>query len=189
MDSLLYDYFRSTLWLYAALSLETSATVCNVTKAIFEQFSVRPGDTRAFQGRAPQITACAPPKRGLHPKERNRLGATGVQFGVRDPLKILVITPEFVGKNRFFADIAIKTLFLFGRHLWIRGISCIFRDEDLFFDLHSWIWRKKVFLSPKNCLCPPVTLLWRPVFPVSYASVRAHTGFGDCAQTYFCTVQ
>ena len=40
----------------------------------------------AFQGRAPQITACAPqtrtvpPKRGLCPKESNRLGATEVQF-------------------------------------------------------------------------------------------------------------
>ena len=40
----LYDYFHSTLWLYAALSFETTATICNVTitKAIFAQFWVNP---------------------------------------------------------------------------------------------------------------------------------------------------
>ena len=47
----------------------------------------KPGATGEHSGAMPhQITACAlqtrnvPPKRGLYPKESNRLGATGVQF-------------------------------------------------------------------------------------------------------------
>ena len=46
-----------------------------------------PAPRGAFRGRAPQMTACAPPKRklcpskrGLCPEEINRLGATGVQI-------------------------------------------------------------------------------------------------------------
>ena len=54
---------------------------------------------------APQ-TRIAPPKRGLRPKEINRLGATGVQFEA----KISVITLEFVSKNWFFVDFAISTV-------------------------------------------------------------------------------
>ena len=34
----------------------------------------------AFRGRAPQMTACAPSKRGLCPEEINRLGVIGVQI-------------------------------------------------------------------------------------------------------------
>ena len=47
-----------------------------------------------------------PPKRELCPRESNRLGATKVQFEVRD--SHMVITPEFKCKNCFFA---IKTRF------------------------------------------------------------------------------
>ena len=42
----------------------------------------RPGATGGHSGAVPppQMTACAPPKRGLCPKEINRLGASGVQI-------------------------------------------------------------------------------------------------------------
>ena len=39
-----------------------------------------PAPWGAYQGRAPQMTACAPPKQGLCPGEINRLEATGVQI-------------------------------------------------------------------------------------------------------------
>ena len=40
----------------------------------------RPGATMEIPGPCPQMTACAPPKRGLCPQEMNRIGATGVQI-------------------------------------------------------------------------------------------------------------
>ena len=76
---------------------------------VFYSSSVRarcPGG--AFRGRAPQMTACAPqtkivpPKRGLCPKEINRLGTTGLQIeaqiGVchRNFCNFCGLTPDFV---------------------------------------------------------------------------------------------
>ena len=99
---------------------------------------LRPDATGAFRGRIPQITACAPqtknvpPQRGLYPKESKRLGATGVQFGLKHPLNTVL----FVSKNRFFGD------FFF----W-----CSLSNS-----------REKCFVPYKNLFMPsPVTLLWR----------------------------
>ena len=91
--------------------------------------------------------------------------------------KILVITPEFVSKNCFFADFAIKTLFLWF-HPRIREISRIFRTKifflvftpefvefrkDLCFLVHSLEFEVLKFLCilPQIGLCPLVTLSWR----------------------------
>ena len=56
----------------------------------------------AYRGRAPQLTACAPPKRklcppkrGLCPKEINRLGASGAQIEVQISV-FWGLTPDFV---------------------------------------------------------------------------------------------
>ena len=97
----------------------------NLSTSIFQLLcpDIRPsatgGEWGAFQSRAIQITACAslkkkfaPLKRGLCPKESDRLGVTGVRSSSRPDIpKILVIHPVFMGKNRFFADFAMKILF------------------------------------------------------------------------------
>ena len=76
------------------------------------------------------------------------------------------IYPVFMGKNRFFADFAIKILiFLF---------FLVFTLKLAHFATKTFLWsslsnlRKHSFCaSPQNCLCPPppppppVTLLWR----------------------------
>ena len=56
----------------------------------------------AYRGRAPQLTACAPPKRklcppkrGLCPEEINRLGASGAQIEVQISV-FCGLTPGFV---------------------------------------------------------------------------------------------
>ena len=50
----------------------------------------RPGATGGMSGPCPPQTRNAPPpKRGLFPKESNRLGATGAQFGAGAPKYIV----------------------------------------------------------------------------------------------------
>ena len=60
-----------------------------------------PAPRGAYRGRAPQLTACAPqtkivpPRRGLCPKEINRLGASGAQIEVQ--IRVFCgLTPDFV---------------------------------------------------------------------------------------------
>ena len=63
-----------------------------------------------------------PPKQELWPKESDRLVATRVRSSSRpDTPKILVIYPVFMGKNRFFADFAMKILFFWSSQRWSRG--------------------------------------------------------------------
>ena len=117
------------------------------------------------------------PKRELCPKKVT--GSVPLECSSRpETPKILVITPEFVSKNCFFAVFAIKTYhyyFLGGLHPRIRGNSRIFRDEDLFFvftpelgylahilqwrllffGLHSRIPKKKVFVPSQKLFMPP----------------------------------
>ena len=96
--------------------------------------------------------------------------------------EILVINSVFVGKNRFFADFAMRTFFtLFwssSLNTWnfenilrrrpffnlfiflvfiprICGISWIFHDENLFYGLLSRIRRKKVFVPSQKLFMPP----------------------------------
>ena len=86
-----------------------------------------------------------PPKRGLCPTESYRLGAMECSSRLETP-KILIITPEFVSKNRSFADSAVKTFFCF-------------------FGLHSRIRGNKLFVPPQKIIyASPVTLLWRQTF-------------------------
>ena len=126
---------------------------------------------RAFRNRAPQVTASAPqtrnlpPKRGLCPKESNRFGANGVQFGAWDPLNT-DNQPSICGQEPLFCRFCDEDLFFlfffFGLHLRICRILCIFLEEDLFFLVFTLEFEGKLFLCPfKNYLCLPVTLLWR----------------------------
>ena len=97
---------------------------------------------RAFRGRAPRMTACAPqtkillPKRGLCPEEINKLEATGVQIeapdsrnsGYRPRIRkqeqffhnFCGLTPDFI---KLRVNFGTKTFFLnfFGHHFRIRG--------------------------------------------------------------------
>ena len=85
----------------------------------------------AFWVRAPQMTSCAPqtkivpPKRGLCPKEINRLRATGMQIEAQ----LVFASGIFV----IFVD-------------W-HWISWYFWDEDLFFGDHLYSAGKNVWIS------------------------------------------
>ena len=108
-----------------------------------------------------------PPKRGLCPKESNRLVSLENSSRGETP-KILVINPEFVSKNQFFTASAVKTFFFFGLHPRNREQKPIIRrfcSEDLFFGSllsnsgkQSFCVPQKLFMPPPP---PPVTLLWR----------------------------
>ena len=106
----------------------------------------------------PPQTRIVPPKRGLCPKELTDLVLLDCNSRPETP-KILVIIPEFMSKNCFFVDFAIKTVCFcgfspefmkiriftsefvefctfFAMKTRICGTSRIFWDKDLFFDLH-----------------------------------------------------
>ena len=56
----------------------------------------RPGATGGHTGAVPpQMTACAPPKRGQCPEEINRIGATGVQIEAQYGV-FCGLTPDFM---------------------------------------------------------------------------------------------
>ena len=115
---------------------------------------------------APQ-TRNVPPKRGLCPKESNKLRATGMQFGVWD-LEILIINQVFMDKNRFFA---MKTFFYFV--FWFTQILrrrpffsvctpefveiCAYFVKKTFlcFGPHSRIGGKYVFVPPQKLFMLP----------------------------------
>ena len=91
----------------------------------------------AYRGRAPQITACAPKKELCLPNgdcaPKKVAGWVPLKCSSRpETPKMLVITPEFVNKNCFFADFVIKTLFLWF-HPGICENSRIFCNKELFF--------------------------------------------------------
>ena len=94
-----------------------------------------PAPRGAFRGRASSNDNCAPLGEDCAPKKVT--GSVPLECNSRlETPKILIITPEFVSKNRSFADSAVKIFFCFyGRHSRIRG--------------------NKVFVPPKNYLCLP----------------------------------
>ena len=97
-----------------------------------------------------------PLKRGLCPKESNRHVPLEYSLGP-ETHKILVINPVLVGKNRIFADLAMKTCFVF--LVFTQKIcenSCIFCNEDLFLWSSLSILKEKSFSAPpKYCLSSP----------------------------------
>ena len=114
---------------------------------------------RHFGAVPPKSLLVPPPKREIcptsedcAPKKATGLVPLECSLGPKTP-EVMVIHLVFAGK--FFAHFAMKTFF------GLQPRICMFRDEDLFCGLHSRIRRKKIFALPKNCLCPPVTLLWR----------------------------
>ena len=95
-------------------------------------------DTQAMPS---QITACAPPNENCAPQKVT--GSVPLECSSRpETPKILVITTEFEGKNRFFRRFCGQDLFFRFR---IRVISLMLRNENLSF------WSS---LSAKS-LCPP----------------------------------
>ena len=88
----------------------------------------------------PKITACAPPNENCVPPSQDCApktvtGLEPLEYSSRpETPKILTITPEPVSKDRVFADSVVKT----------------------FVCLYSRIRGNKVFVWPKNCLCPPL---------------------------------
>ena len=117
---------------------------------------LRPALREAFRGPCPPKSLLVPPKQELcppsedcAPKKVTDSVPLKCSSRAKTP-KILVIAQEFVGKNSFFADFAVKTFFCF--HPRIRGISQILRDENLCFLVFIL---DKIFVPPKNCLCSP----------------------------------
>ena len=118
----------------------------------------RPGATEGIPGPCPpQITACAPPNENCAPLSENcapkkATGSVPHECSSKpETPKILVIIPEIVSKNCFFAGFAIKIYFL-RFHPRIVKIC----DKDLRFLVHTLEFQALKFLcSRKICLCPP----------------------------------
>ena len=92
-----------------------------------------PAPRGAFWGHASPNENCAPLSEDCAPKKVTGLVPLECSSRLETP-KILIITPEFVSKNRSFADSAVKNFY--GRHSRIRG--------------------NKVFVPPqKKYLCLP----------------------------------
>ena len=121
-------------------------------------------------------------KRGLYPKESNRLGASGVQFGAWDPQNT-GHQPSICGQEPFFRRFYNKDLFLClnprSRKIYASFFFffLVFTQEfvefceyfvmkTFFFMVFTLEFEGKKFLCPpKVCFCPPpppppVTLLW-----------------------------
>ena len=73
-----------------------------------------PAPRGAFRGRASPNEICAPLSEDCVPKRVTGLVPLECSSRLETP-KMLITTPEFVSKNRSFADSAVKTFFLF---LW-----------------------------------------------------------------------
>ena len=108
----------------------------------------------AFRGRAPSNHCLYPPKRELcppsedcTPKKETSLMPLGCSSRP-ETIKILVITPEFVGKNRLFADFAVKT-FLFSP-LSVKFSTCFAMKTFVF-----WSSLSTKFLCPPKLLYAP----------------------------------
>ena len=119
-----------------------------------------PAPREAFRGRASPNENCAPLCEDCAPKKVT--GSVPLECSSRlETPKILIITPEFVSKNRSFADSAVKNFCFYGRHSRIQGI--------------------KVFVPPKKIIyASPVTLLWRQTFKVlSLFVALVRTNYAD----------
>ena len=107
-----------------------------------------PAPRGAFRGRAFPNENCAPLSEDCASKKVTGSVPLECSSGLETP-KILIITPEFVSKNRSFADSAVKTFFCFYcRHSRIRG--------------------NKVFVPPKkNYSCLPSHTTLAPDIQIS----------------------
>ena len=133
-------------------------------------------------GAVPPNEICAPQSEDWTPKKV--LGSVPLECNsMPGTLKILVVTPEFVRKNCFFADFAINTFFFVvpPQKLWkfvyfLKGRPFIYlfiflvftpefveiRDENLLvFGPQSRIWSIEAFVPPPKIVsAPPVALSW-----------------------------
>ena len=104
----------------------------------------------ALWGRASPNENCSPLSEYCAPKKVTGTVPQECSSRLETP-KILIITPEFVSKNRSFADSAVKTFFFV-----------------FFFGLHSRIRENKVFVPPqKNYLCLPSHATLAPDIQIS----------------------
>ena len=131
----------------------------------------------AFRGRALPNHCLCPPNKNCTPSEdcdpKKVTGSVSLECSSRpETLKILIITREFVSKNRFVVDSAVKIFFIylsFGLHTRIREQEPILRGfcGEALFSLHTLEFRESKFLCPPKIVWapppppPPVTLLWR----------------------------
>ena len=104
-----------------------------------------PAPRGAFRGRASPNENCAPLSDDCASKKA--IGSVPLECSSRlETPKVLIITPEFVSKNRCFADSAVKN-FLF------------------VFMVVTHAFEGKVFVPPKKIIyASPVTLVWRQTF-------------------------
>ena len=105
-----------------------------------------PAPRGAFRGRASPNENCAPLSEDCAPKKVT--GSVPLECSSRlETPKILIITPEFVSKNRSFADSAVKKFFF------------------VFMVVTHECEGTKFFAPPKKIIyASPVTLLWRQTF-------------------------
>ena len=107
-----------------------------------------PAPRGAFRGRASPNENCAPLSEDCAPKKVTGLVPLECSSRLETP-KILIITPEFVSKNRSFADSAVKKFFLF---LWSSLTNA----------------REQSFCAPqKNYLCLPSHATLAPDIQIS----------------------
>ena len=98
------------------------------------------------------------PKRGLCPKKVTGFVPLECSSGSETP-KILIINPVFVGKNRCFADFAMKTFFFFALHPRIRRIMwyAYFAKMTFFFLVFTFEFEGSIFLfPPKKIIYAPL---------------------------------
>ena len=114
-----------------------------------KQTVVRPGATWGHFGAVPPNHCSCPPKQELCPPSedcapKKLTGSVLLESNSRPKTpKILVITPEFVGKNCFFIDFAIKTVCFCGftpeftkTHVYC-GIKTSFFGFYVFFEMKT----------------------------------------------------
>ena len=99
-----------------------------------------PAPRGAFRGRASPNENCAPLSDDCAPKKVTGSVPLECSWRLETP-KILIITPEFVSKNRSFADSAVKSFFFF-----------------VFMDVTHEFEGTKFLCPPKNTLAPDIQI-------------------------------
>ena len=137
----------------------------------------RPGQVSlgAFRAVHPQITACAPPNSNCAPSSENcppKKVADTVppeSNSRSETTKILLKTPEFVSKNCFFSDFAIKTFFFtfiiefvdIRAHFAIKPsfffsvFTSEFVETRAYFAMKIFVFWSSLSNSKEKSFCPP----------------------------------
>ena len=154
-------------------------------------FGSGPAPRGAFRSRALPNENCEPPSEVCAPKKVT--GSVILKRRSRpETPKILLITPEFVSKNCFFADFAIKTFFCMWFQPRIRGFSHIFWDADLFWSSPQTSQKFAQFLMLRPFLFfdlhPRISgnSRWRLLFFGSHSGIDFVSHWSFCAPPQIC---